>query len=197
MISGQAGALAHTAGDLAGQLPLGALEADHVHLLEDDLPDVGLGLLRVLAQGEGDVVEEVHRAEQRAVLEEDPEQPADLVELVLAAGDDVGVLEDDRALLGLEQPHEGLQEHRLAGTGRAEQDRDLTRRQRQRDVAPDVLAAEGLRQLVDLHCDAHVSTPSVPAALPVPAPPRSASPGIFLCPAVSRIWTTSSAATHQ
>ena len=36
----EAGALAHPAGDLAGELPLGPLEADHLHLLEDDRPDL-------------------------------------------------------------------------------------------------------------------------------------------------------------
>ena len=43
--TGQAGALAHAAGDLAGQLVLGAGEADQLHLLGDDRLDLGLGLL--------------------------------------------------------------------------------------------------------------------------------------------------------
>ena len=153
--AGQAGALAHTAGDLAGELPLGTLETDHLHLLEDDPLDLRLALLRVLAQREGDVVEEVHRAEEGAVLEEDAEELADLVELVLAGLDDVGVVEDDRAPLRLQQADERLQEHRLAGTRGAEEHRDLPRRQRERDIAPDVLAAEGFRQTLDLDCDAH------------------------------------------
>ena len=84
--AGQPGPLAHAAGDLAGQLPLGAHQADHVHLLHDDGADLGLRLAGVLAQREGDVVVEVHRAEQRAVLEQHAEQLADLVEGALGAG---------------------------------------------------------------------------------------------------------------
>jgi hypothetical protein len=159
--SGEAGALAHTAGDLAGQLSFRALETDHLHLLEDDVLDLGLALLGVLAQGEGDVVEEVHRAEQGAVLEQDAEQLPDLVELVLAAPDDVGVLDDDRPPLGLEQPDQRLEEHRLARAGGAEHHRDLTAREREGDVAPDVLAAEGLRQPFDLYRHAHVHLPEL------------------------------------
>ena len=91
--AGQAGALAHPAGDLAGQLVLGAEQTDEVHLLHHDLTDLGLGLLGVLAQREGDVVVEVHRAEHRAVLEQHAEQLADLVELLLGAGGDVDALD--------------------------------------------------------------------------------------------------------
>src|SRR5207248_675623 len=53
---GQAGPLAHTAGDLTGQLALGAGQADHLHLLQHDAPDLRLALPGVLAQREGDVV---------------------------------------------------------------------------------------------------------------------------------------------
>src|SRR4051812_48051996 len=183
---GDAGALAHAAGDLAGQLPLGTGQADHVHLLEDDAADLGLALLGVLAQREGDVVVEVHRAEQRAVLEQHAEEPAHVVELALTAGDDVGVGHDDRPALGLEQPHQRLQEDRLAGAGRAEHHRDLTGRQRQGDIAPDVLAAEGLGQTLDVHRDAHLLPPRAPALLPVPRMITVTSHGSVRRPGPSR-----------
>ena len=125
---GQAGALAHAAGDLTGQLVLGADEADEVHLLHDDVADLGLGLLGVLAQREGDVVVEVHRAEHRAVLEQHAEELADLVEVLLRAAGDVGALDEDRALVGLDQADEGLEEDRLAGAGGAEHDARSRRR---------------------------------------------------------------------
>src|SRR6476620_10613532 len=118
MISGsstRARALAHAAGDVTGELALGALEADHLHLLEDDRLDVGLALLRVLAQREGDVVEQVHGAEEGAVLEQDAEELPELVELVLAGAHEVDVIDDDRALLGLQQTDQRLEEDRLAG----------------------------------------------------------------------------------
>src|SRR3712207_8308157 len=46
-------------------------EPDQTRLLDDDPLDLLLALFRVLPQREGDVVEQVHRAEQGAVLEED------------------------------------------------------------------------------------------------------------------------------
>src|SRR3712207_5794478 len=122
---------------LTGELALGALETDHLHLLEDDRLDLRLALLRVLAQRDGDVVEEVHRAEQRTVLEEHAEELPDLVELVLAGLHQVDVVDDDRALLGLEQADQRLEEDRLAGAGGPEQDGDLPRGQGEGDVAPD------------------------------------------------------------
>ena len=61
--------------------------------------------------------------------------------------------------LGLQQPDQGLQEDRLAGAGRAEHHGDLAGRQGEGDVAPDVLAAEGLGQPLDLHLDAHAVPP--------------------------------------
>jgi hypothetical protein len=60
---GEARPLAHTAGDLARQLLLGAFEADHRHLFHDDVADLAFGLAGVLTQRERDVVEQVHRAE--------------------------------------------------------------------------------------------------------------------------------------
>jgi hypothetical protein len=158
----QARALAHAAGDLAGQLVLGADQADQVHLLHDDVTDLGLRLLGVLAQRERDVVVEVHRAEHGAVLEQHAEQLADLVEVALGAGGDVGALDDDRALVGLEQADQGLEEDRLAGAGGAQHHADLARGDGQRHVPPDQLLAEGLRQVVDLDLHAHGPDPSIP-----------------------------------
>ena len=102
--AGQAGALAHAAGDLAGELVLGAEQADQVDLLHHDVADLGLGLLGVLAQREGDVVVEVHRAEHGAVLEQHAEELADLVELLLGARGDVDALDDTLPLSGLSRP---------------------------------------------------------------------------------------------
>ena len=167
----EAGTLAHTAGDLTGQLLLGALEADHLHLLVDDVGDLLLALLGVLTKREGDVVEQVHRPEQRAVLEQDAEQLAGLVELALAAVRDVDVADDDRALVRLEQADQRLQEDRLAGARRAEQDGHLTRRQGQRDVAPDPLLAERLGQVADCYFDTHSRSPFLARAVEDARPP--------------------------
>ena len=153
--AGQAGALAHTAGDLAGELVLVAGQADQLELLHDDVADLAFLLLGVLTQGESGVVVEAHRAEQRAVLEHDAEQRADLVELLGRALDDVGAVDDDLAALGAQQADQRLQEHRLTGTGRAEQHADLTGGDLDRDVFPDSLGPEGLGQSLNLNSDAH------------------------------------------
>src|SRR5207302_5847815 len=78
---GQTGPLAHAARDLSGELLLRASQPDHRQLVRDDAADLLLALASVLAEGEGHVVEDVHRAEQRAILEQHPELAADLVEL--------------------------------------------------------------------------------------------------------------------
>ena len=75
--------------------------------------------------------------------------------LPLGAVRDVDVADEDRALVGLEQADQRLEEHRLAGAGRAEQRGDLAVRQRQGDVTPDALLAERLRQIGDHNLDAH------------------------------------------
>ena len=74
----------------------------------------------------------------------------------------------------------------------AEQDRDLPRRQGEGDVAPDVLAAERLRQVLDLDRDAHDCLPSAPAALPVPRPVALTSPGSLRRRERARIRTPTS-----
>ena len=110
----------------------------------------------MLTQREGDVVVEVHRPEHRAVLEQHAEELADLVELLLGAGGDVGALDDDLAPVGLEQADQALEEHGLAGTGRAEHHADLARGDGQGHVSKDELRAEGLREVVNLDLDTHV-----------------------------------------
>ena len=77
-------------------------EADHVELLHDDLADVALGLLGVLAQRERGVVVDVHRPEQGAVLEQHAEKLADLVEFLGRALEDVRAVDQDGALFRAE-----------------------------------------------------------------------------------------------
>ncbi len=159
--AGKAGPLAHTTGDLPRQLLLRAGEADHRHLLEDDLLDLRLALLRVLTQREGDVVVQVLRAEQGAVLEQDAEQLADLVQVGLADVADILAVDPDVTTVGHEQPDQVLEEDGLAGAGGPEQHADLTGWQRQGDILPDQRLAEALRQALDLDFDTHAAAPSI------------------------------------
>src|SRR5699024_2985223 len=112
--------------DLARQLALCAGQTGQLELFHDDVADLGLGLAGVLPQRERDVVVEVHGPEQRAVLEQDPEQLADLVELLGGALEDVRAVDDDLASLGAQEADERLEEYRLTGTRRTEQGTDLT-----------------------------------------------------------------------
>ena len=114
----QAGTLLHPTRDLARELLLGPLEPHHRQLLVDDVGDLFLTLPGVLAEGERDVVEDVHRSEERSVLEEDAELAADLVQLFLAEGGNVLVPDPDLAPVGLQQADEVLQEHALSGSRR-------------------------------------------------------------------------------
>jgi len=143
--AGQAGALAHTAGDLAGEFVLVTTQADQLKLFHDDVADLAFLLLGVLTQRESGVVIQAHRAEQGTVLKHDTEQRADLVKLLRRALDDVGAVDDDLAPLGAQQTDQRLQEHRFTGTRRAEQHADLTGRDLQRDIFPNSLGPEGLR----------------------------------------------------
>ena len=78
---GESGALAHAARELRRRAVAGIAEADLGESLIDDLGDLPLGQVGVLAERERDVVVHVHRAEQRPVLEQDPELPPHLEEL--------------------------------------------------------------------------------------------------------------------
>src|SRR6201993_1253365 len=153
--TGQPGALAHTAGDLTRELLLIPAKTHHLQLLHDDVTDLAFLFLGVLTQREGGVVIQVHRPEQRAVLEHHTEQRADVVELLGRALGDVGAINDDRTPLRAQQPDQRLQEDGLTGTRRAQQNADLTLRDLQRDIFPDPLGSEGLRQPLNLDTDTH------------------------------------------
>src|SRR5687768_12456743 len=110
-------------------------QADETGLLGDDVLDLLLVLLGVLAQREGDVVEEVHRAEEGAILKEDAELAPDPVEVLLTHADDLLALDPDLALLGTKQADDVLQEDGLPGSRRTHDRRDAALG----DVEADVL----------------------------------------------------------
>jgi hypothetical protein len=133
----------------AGELLLGPLEPHHLQLLAADVPDLLLALLGVLPQREGDVVVDIHGAEQGAVLEQHAELPAHLVELLLVQGGDVLVADPDLASVRLQQPDEVLEEDGLPGSGGAEQQGYVAFGHVEGDVFEDGLRAERLRQSAD------------------------------------------------
>src|SRR3954451_9736546 len=99
----EAGALAHAAGELVRHLLARSLEADLPQAAHDDVLDLVLRLVRVLTQREGDVVVEVHRPEQRAVLEQDAELLAHVEQVVVAHARHRLAVDQDVALVGIQQ----------------------------------------------------------------------------------------------
>ena len=84
--------------------------------------DLFLGHLRVLAQRKGDVLEDGHRVEERAALEQHPELLAHAVQLFFGMIGDVFVFDDDAAGVGRFQSEHVPQRDRLAAARSAEDD---------------------------------------------------------------------------
>src|SRR3954454_6885634 len=146
----EAGALAHPARELVGHLVVGALEADLAQAPRDDLLDLVLALVRVLAQREADVVEQVHRAEEGAVLEQDAELLAHLEEVVVGHVRHGLAVDEHVAVVGIEQPDHVIDADGLARARRAQDHRDLPLGDAHVEAAQDLVAAERLVDLDEL-----------------------------------------------
>src|SRR3954452_12233214 len=146
----EAGALAHTARELVRHLVAGATESDLAEAAVADLGDLVLGLVGVLAQRERHVVVDVHRAEERAVLEQDAELLAHLEEVVVAHVRDRLAVHQDIAVVRVEQADHVLDADGLAGSGRAQDHRDLVVRDAEVETVQDLVAAEGLVHIDEL-----------------------------------------------
>ena len=112
--------------------------------------DLVLALVGVLAQREADVVEQVHRAEQRAVLEQDAELLAHLEQVVVGHVRDRLAVDEHVAVVGVEQADHVLDAHGLAGARRAEDHRDLALGDAHVQAAQDLVAAERLVDVDEL-----------------------------------------------
>ena len=100
--------------------------------------------------GKRDVVVEVHRAEQRAVLEQHAELLAHLEQLVVGHVRDRLAVHEHVALVGVEQADHVLDADRLAGARRAEDHRDLVLGDAHVEAAQDLVAAERLVDVDEL-----------------------------------------------
>ena len=144
------GTLAHPARQLVRHLLARASEPDLVQPPHDDVLDLVLALLRVLAQRERDVVVQVHRAEQRAVLEQQPELLAHLEQVVVGHVRDRLAVHEDVALVGVQQPDHVLDADRLTGAGRTEDHRHHPLGQAHVRAAQDPVAPERLVDVDEL-----------------------------------------------
>jgi hypothetical protein len=168
----EARTLAHPARQLVGHLVAGVGEADLGEPAMDDLHDLVLALVGVLAQRKGDVVQEVHRAEERAILEQDAELLAHLEQLVVGHVRDRLAVDEDVALIGIQQADHVLDAHRLPGARGPEDHRDLPLGDAHVQAAQDLVAAEGLVDVDELHGVGDAAGPlgaGVPAELVVRA----------------------------
>ena len=115
-----------------------------------NLADLVLALVGVLAQREGGVVEDVHRAEQGPVLEQQAELLAHLEELVVGHVRHRLAVHQQVAGVRVEQADDVLDQHALAGSRRAEDHRDLVVGQAEVEAVEDPRAAELLDHVDDL-----------------------------------------------
>ena len=133
------------AGELAGIAVGERFELDQRHQLPDALADGACGrahLARADAQPEGDILEHVHVAEQRIVLEHETHAP-----LAGALAGDIAALEEQGAgRIGVRrfETRDDAQQRGFARAGRAQQGQQLAIVDRQADVAQGGEAAEGL-----------------------------------------------------
>src|SRR3984893_9575230 len=124
--SGEAGALAHATAQFVGHPLFSACQADLHQVLHHDLAHLTFGLVRVLAQRKCNIVEKVHRREQRAVLEQHADTSAEREQLKLVELGHVLAVHEHVAAVGRKQTHDVPERHALSRSRRSHQPRDLT-----------------------------------------------------------------------
>jgi hypothetical protein len=153
----EAHALLHAARELVRHHVLDAVEPDEVQLLADDLLDVRIAELRVLAQAEGDVLADGHRVKKRRVLEDHAHLEADLVELRLTHRHDVLPVDEDLAARRLDEADEQAQERALARARAADDGERLPVVDRQADVLERILVVKAHADVLEFN---HSPSPS-------------------------------------
>jgi hypothetical protein len=100
-----------------------------------------------------DFLVEIHRAEERAVLEEHADVAPQLQQFLFAQAGHALAGHPHIALVGEEQSDDVSQQHALAGAGWAHHDRDLAGGDLAADAVQHLVALEGLVDVVDLDHD--------------------------------------------
>ncbi len=108
-----------------------------------------LRLLGQALQGEGDVLPDRHRVEERALLEGHAELAPELGERAVVEPGDRHAVDLDRAGVGLQQPDDVLQEHALARPRGADDDHRLALGDVEVDAVQHHLGAERLLETPD------------------------------------------------
>jgi hypothetical protein len=142
-------AFAHAARDFGRVFVPHAAEADLVELLLHAPVDLAGPQPASLPEGEGHVVEDRHRVEERPALEDDAIALPDAVQLAAPQARDVGAVHDHRAGIRSEQADEVLEQHRLAPAAAADHHHDLAGGDVEVDAAQYRLGAEALVEALD------------------------------------------------
>ena len=144
--AGEAGALAHAAGEFRGHPPAGGAEPDQGELQPHQRGDRAGVEAREHLQRQGHVLGHRHRAPERAVLEQHAEPAADLGPARLGGGPVVLAVHQDGPGGGAQQADHRPQHRALAAAAAAHHREDRAAADREVQVALDDPRAEGQRQ---------------------------------------------------
>ena len=149
--AGQGDALLHAARERGGKQALHvASEVDEPEHLRDAGRDLLLRPGRVLAQREGDVLEDRHRVEEGAALEEHADLLAHGDELLLGKLGDLHAVHPDLAVVGLLEAVHVPERDGLARAGSAEDHEHLAAHHLEVHVVEHALLAVGLGDVLEL-----------------------------------------------
>jgi hypothetical protein len=115
----------HAAGHVGRLHAGGVAQADHLQFHQHQVADYLLGQVRLLSQGECDIVERSKVREQRALLEQHAHLPPERVHLAGVAGIEHGTVDQDAPRLRRQHAANEAQDRGLAGSRAAHDDDDL------------------------------------------------------------------------
>jgi hypothetical protein len=147
--AGESDAFAHAAGEFDGHFLEVFFEFNDAEGFADAIFESFVIADTGFAEGEGDVLGDVHGVEEGAVLEEDAEFAADGAEFAFLEVRDFGAIDDDGALIGLEEADEVFEEDAFTAAAGADEDGALATGDIEVDAAKDVLMSEGFLEAVD------------------------------------------------
>ena len=111
----------------------------------------GIGMPAFLVELVADVFAHGERIEQRALLEDHPEVGADAHHVALRQLVHALAVHPDHAAVGVQQPGDDLQNRRLPGAARAEDDLGVAGDQREADVLQHHFLVERQAHLIEQH----------------------------------------------
>src|SRR3989304_6079157 len=119
------------------------------------IPPLALCHPGVLPQWERDLLHHAHRVEEGRPLKKHADLPPHLQELLLLQRDDALPFDQDLACIRLQESDNELQEDALAGPAPPQDGQDLACRDRQIQAPEDLVAVEGLVELMKINGTGH------------------------------------------